>query len=838
MCLELHSKKANKRGVLQELNRTWLLGNPKVGASRELSENLDELRRQLTAHPARLHARDEITQVSAYEIIGHLVRLRRAGVKPTDVQLPDASRWSPADRDRMRRWLADLAATIDQIDLPIRNPWRGTMLNVVLPTDLPRIADRISALQSALADAMNIAADLLTLLNTDCDDSVPAFRSLVALGTTVAGIPQCDSVALIAPSWDTRQQEIEELVHAGEDYSRARLELKDVFSDSAWVTDLTAARQAIATHGSNWLRWLYSDWRRADALVRSLSVGPRFKGTIARLSVLDKLISGHHAEKILERDKNLGSEAFGRLWQRERSDWPALRAILNWVATADNAGSSKQARQSGARVLEPAKAGALAKRLSTLMADIDQHQQAICTSIELSIDGAFGALSIEAVLMTELMTRCASWLDHIESLPKWIAYRVQADRLQELGLREFVARLGDGRLATASATHEFDMACYEAVLRAMAEKDPEIVAFDGHTHSRKIDEFKRLDLLRIDLARLEVAAAHHRALPPRQGAGPILVLRTELAKQKRLLPIRQLVKRAGAAMQAIKPVFMMSPLSVAQFLEPGVIEFDMLVIDEASQVRPVDALGAIARCRKLVVVGDERQLPPTTFFSKLVSDEEHDEEDESGAPIGLVESILGLCSACGVPERMLRWHYRSKHESLIAVSNREFYDNQLYIVPSPIIESASLGLRFHHIPQGTFDVGGTRSNRVEASSVASAVMQHAAAHPELSLGVVAFSVAQRRAIVDELELLRRQSDRTEGFFASAHPNEPFFVKNLENVQGDERDVMFISVGYGRNQQGRMLMRFPTLGSGGGERRLNVLITRGEAPLRDIQLNHR
>src|SRR5205823_3414993 len=170
------------------LNRTWLLGNPKVGASRELSENLDELRRQLTAHPARLHARDEITQVSAYEIIGHLVRLRRAGVKPTDVQLPDASRWSPADRDRMRRWLADLAATIDQIDLPIRNPWRGTMLNVVLPTDLPRITDRISALQSNLVEATNIAADLRSLLKTDRDDSARAFQRLIVLGTTVAGI--------------------------------------------------------------------------------------------------------------------------------------------------------------------------------------------------------------------------------------------------------------------------------------------------------------------------------------------------------------------------------------------------------------------------------------------------------------------------------------------------------------------------------------------------------------------------------------------------------------------------------------------------------------------------
>jgi very-short-patch-repair endonuclease len=373
------------------------------------------------------------------------------------------------------------------------------------------------------------------------------------------------------------------------------------------------------------------------------------------------------------------------------------------------------------------------------------------------------------------------------------------------------------------------MAYYEAVLRVMTAGDPEILAFDGHMHARKVDEFKRLDLLRIDLARLEVAGSHHRGLPPRQGVGPIGVLRTEIAKQRRLLPVRQLVKRAGTAVQAIKPVFMMSPLSVAQFLEPGAITFDMLVVDEASQVRPIDALGAIARCRQLVVVGDERQLPPTAFFSKLTSDEEEEEDDEEDAAsrVALVESILGLCSVCGVPERMLRWHYRSKHESLIAVSNREFYDNQLYIVPSPDTENSAMGLRFHHLPQGTFDVGGARNNRIEARAVAAAVVSHARSSPDLSLGVVAFSAAQRRAIVDELEPLRRQSEKTEEFFTSAHPNEPFFVKNLENVQGDERDVMFISVGYGRNQQGRMLMRFPTLGSDGGERRLNVLITRAK-----------
>ena len=178
--------------------------------------------------------------------------------------------------------------------------------------------------------------------------------------------------------------------------------------------------------------------------------------------------------------------------------------------------------------------------------------------------------------------------------------------------------------------------------------------------------------------------------------------------------------------------------------------------------------------------------------------------------------------------RMLRWHYRSKHQSLIAVSNRQFYENKLFIVPSPYTAEAGMGLRFHSVPQGVFDAGGTRTNQVEARIVAQAIVAHAREHPGLSLGVAAFSAAQRRAILDQLEVLRRGlPPETEGFFQS-HPAEPFFVKNLENVQGDERDVIFISVGYGPTVPGgKVPMRFGPLGTDGGERRLNVLISRAK-----------
>ena len=273
----------------------------------------------------------------------------------------------------------------------------------------------------------------------------------------------------------------------------------------------------------------------------------------------------------------------------------------------------------------------------------------------------------------------------------------------------------------------------------------------------------------------------------------------------------------------------MSPLSVASYLAPGSSAFDLVIFDEASQVRPVDALGPLLRGRQAVVVGDSRQLPPTSFFDRLTGGETELDDDES-APAGDVESVLGLFAAMGAPERMLRWHYRSRHESLIAVSNREFYDGRLIVFPSPDAARRERGLVLRHLPGAVYDRGGTRTNPAEAEAVAQAVLAHARAQlarpheARLTLGVAAFSMAQRQAIQDELERLRRDDPASEPFFAPGGP-EPFFVKNLETVQGDERDVIFISVGYGRTADATLAMNFGPLNGDGGERRLNVLITR-------------
>ncbi|MDB5097145.1 MAG: hypothetical protein JWM80_1566, partial [Cyanobacteria bacterium RYN_339] len=410
----------------------------------------------------------------------------------------------------------------------------------------------------------------------------------------------------------------------------------------------------------------------------------------------------------------------------------------------------------------------------------------------------------------------AVWERELERLGELVTYNQLAARLVEEGLAPLV-ELGDTRLAEA-----LQHAWFEAILeRALVER-PELATFSGAAQEIDIHRFRDLDVAIAAYNRATLALAHWDGLPRMRadggGGGQLALVQREMEKRARWLPIRQLLARAGNAVLHIKPVFMMSPLSIATFLAPEGPSFDLVVFDEASQVKPVDAFGAILRGKQVVVVGDKRQMPPTSFFDTQIQGDDDASETQD------FESVLGLMEAQGAPQHMLRWHYRSRHESLIAISNQAFYDGRLVVFPSPDAGREEAGLRLHYLPDAIYERGGSRTNPSEARAVAAAVMAHARTRPGLSLGVAAFSVAQMEAIEAEVEQARRDDPACESYFA-AHPHEPFFVKNLETVQGDERDVMMLSTAYGRDADGKLTMNFGPLNLDGGQRRLNVLITR-------------
>jgi very-short-patch-repair endonuclease len=419
-----------------------------------------------------------------------------------------------------------------------------------------------------------------------------------------------------------------------------------------------------------------------------------------------------------------------------------------------------------------------------------------------------------------------------ETLVDWTAARDGLSWLRELGCPTFADEIYWGRVRSDQLESVLMLAIFEAKWTRLRELNPNIEAVLGDELNRFVDRFRKADLDRIRVASDQVKRAHLDRRPTGT-SGAMGVLADELNKSRNLMPVRKLMLKAGEAVQRIKPVFLMSPLSVAQYLQPGAVEFDLLVIDEASQVRPEDALGAIARCHQIVVVGDDRQLPPTNFFNRAVNDDDLDEEDEEEddagprkAVIRDMESILKLCSP-RLPARMLRWHYRSEHPALIATSNRNFYGGELMLPPSIVANTTDgdTGLIFRPVPEGGYERGKTARNEVEAALIAQAALEHARTCPQLSLGIGTFSVAQRDCIRDQIDDLARAHPELEALFKPEGQRKELFIKNLETIQGDERDVIFISVGYGRDANGKLTQNFGPVGRDGGERRLNVLITR-------------
>ena len=358
-------------------------------------------------------------------------------------------------------------------------------------------------------------------------------------------------------------------------------------------------------------------------------------------------------------------------------------------------------------------------------------------------------------------------------------------------------------------------------------EDPAIRRFDGILHSRKLNDFRQCDRDLMSQTQIRTAALTSRRYVPQgyQGARvsehtDLVLILHEMVKEKRHLPLRQLIRRAGKAAQALKPCFMMGPRSVAQYLQPGAIEFDLLIIDEASQMRPADALGAVARCKQLVVVGDSKQLGPTSFFDRVISADDDDEEQfEATISESILDAVAPVFSC-----RQLRWHYRSRHPSLIAFSNRQFYDNRLMLFPSPHYSGEALGIQFHCITDGVFE---NQVNTVEAIAVADRVAKLITENPALSLGVATMNAKQRDLIERLLEERAKEDENfAEAWEKNRFKNDLLFIKNLENVQGDEREVMIISCTYGRTTPGgRVMQRFGPINSAEGGRRLNVLFTR-------------
>ena len=408
---------------------------------------------------------------------------------------------------------------------------------------------------------------------------------------------------------------------------------------------------------------------------------------------------------------------------------------------------------------------------------------------------------------------------NLSGLKNWVVVQLKSEQLKEAGLSCVVEAWKRGSVDAGNIQNAYESNLYYALVLKTIREDARLKEFQGRQYEDMIDRYKELiEKFRI-LTIQELAAKLSSQIPvsgtSSAASSEIGILKRAIKSNGRMLSIRKLFDEIPVLLRRLCPCMLMSPISVAQYIDPSFPKFDLVIFDEASQLPTSEAVGTIARGENVVIVGDPNQLPPTNFFNSNRIDEDNmDKED--------LESLLDDCLSISMPQEHLKWHYRSRHESLIAYSNMKYYDNKLYTFPSPndMVSEVSLV----HV-DGYYDKGRTKQNKAEAQAVVDEIIRRLSDEKlrNDSIGVVTFSSVQQNLIDDMLADAFLKYPQLEEFDRAS--KEPVFIKNLENVQGDERDVVVFSVGYGPDKEGKVSMNFGPLNRDGGWRRLNVAISR-------------
>ena len=837
-CLELHSHKTNKRAVLDELRRTLALGRPTATDGTEDRVLLEATRKRLNDYSHAVNTPVAQSKLTPHELVGRLAGLDAGGldVEGKGLSIRGSASWNAEDFARRRALVREIQELVVAIGIPSRHLWWACGRLHFVPTDAHKLRELVADASAAVRRLGRDSGALGTVLRRGAalhPRSSPSNRGFEGMKrddlerATRTARRAAEAPALLGadhrhPDWANEAERITEVAGAAGRYAEIRARHDRVLMPEAWDQDVLDARQALRAYGAKWWRFLSRPFRDASRRVQGLCRAEAPDTVPKQIGLVDAILEAGRLRGAIAESNELVARLFPTLTLGDRVDahrsfadaaeWlvhlhadqsaglidPDIHALLDDVPDRTALTAAADACERGMERLGDA-LGALA------------------AAMELRADRVEPGESLEEQTYGDLDAWLRDAHEEVASAYEVVRFNQLERKAAEAEIAEVTEAAASREDAYRQLTGLFEHACYSAWLDLAFRERPTLAEFDGATHAGIVERFRELDMAQFHRNRALIAERHWQQLPRQHGGGQLGVLRREFQKKRRHLPVRVLMTKAGRAIQSIKPVFMMSPLSIAKYIPPGSVDFDLVVFDEASQVRPVEALGAIIRGRQAVVVGDSKQLPPTSFFDRMADDGE-----DEGSQTADLESILGMFCAQGAPERMLRWHYRSRHESLITVSNHEFYDDRLVVFPSPDAGRRDTGLVFRHDPEAHYQRRGI--NTAEAKTVARAVMEHARATPGLTLGVAAFSNVQARRIEDEVDILRRRDPSCEEFFAG-HPEEPFFVKNLENVQGDERDVILISIGYGKIDGAYLPMNFGPLNREGGERRLNVLITR-------------
>ena len=828
-CLELHSHKANKKQVIDELCHTLKLSRSGVSdqAEKELRAK-KEAQQKLDEYAAELHKPHPIINKTLYRLYEEISACRHAPDMEFVVQ--DIKTKGEEYIEKAENALLSFEHYTPSVGYDYRqNVWYGyTSLDASYATvmqvksDFLAIAELCKSLQEladTLSEKYEISASTLTQAHV--------FQEFFALVKESGFI----TPALFAPSTLHKTLEtVKRMQETAKTVLSQKAILDETFDEEIFQLDGAALYKKLTKEFSSFPARLFS--REYRQIARDMRLckkdGKRLSYPLA-LSALKTLQAYQQKSKEFAKLQNPVEPLLGDAYQGANTDFARCFTELEALSLLLSKGVSLKKLTKLSKnqfILEQPLFAEISKGYNEAFAKIEERKERFISYFNLK---EYDLLNVS---IRSLHAKLSGCVESIDNLDNWCAFIKLLELLKALELRPFVDLAIKKKVQTDKIALAYKKAFYTQWVDAILRESPTLSYLARVPHDETVKRFKEKDELHFEINKAKIKASLSARRPKldmiAQGSSISLLLR-ESEKKRKQKGIRVLLSEIGELAQTLKPCFLMSPLSVSTYLTSD-MKFDVVIFDEASQIFPQDAVGAIYRGKQLIVVGDSKQMPPSNFFH---SSAETDTDDDEAEDITDFESILDLC-ATSFPQRRLKWHYRSRYEQLISFSNKNFYDNELVTFPSSKRDKAGIGVDYVHV-DGVFD-RKTKTNLVEAEKIVDMIFEHIENYPERSLGVVAFSISQQ-TLIDKLLSRRRQQNPSKEVFFKSDKIEPFFIKNLETVQGDERDTILFSIAYAKDAQGKLLHNFGPVNREGGERRLNVAVTRAKHNVKLVSSLH-
>lgn len=820
-CLELHSSKANKKVLLGELKRAWDASSVATTPEPKPQAELATVRKVLTAYTKAVHSPIPPLDLSPFAVMGRLLQLE--GIVNVRVPIKTAG-ITKSGVEETGRTLAELSGSVARLGCaPSEHAWSGAALQHLSLERREALFDALDRIGPLLRSMLQDARGVETQFGLRLPTLSTAAETLTELANVLSKAPGIPAAITNDLDWNGASMRALQIIDRGRNLTAQEDRTRGTLTPVVRAEDLQDAVAIVMARGRSIWAWFSGAWRSARRRLKAAVPAAAWQGAFNAAERIAELLKAKAERGALNANAE-SARFFGRGWRGADSDWTALKGWVAW---------GHAFRETATRLaLSPAAFG----YAETSAPNVDPLRQLASKTTEaralwktIRDAGGWPADYLAGATVAQVSDRLDLLDRGRDGWREMATFQVAVAKARATAAQPLVEAALSRELEWGTLSPAFERRFLTVWLDEVEAKEPVLGRFDGGDHATKIAAFRLLDkqALEINKERTSTRLRQRTQEQLRHAVEETKFLRDQMARMRGHKPVRQLVQRAHRAVQAIKPCFLMSPMTVAQTLDPK-YPFDIVIFDEASQLTCEDALGAIVRGKQLVVVGDPKQLPPTNFFSVQLGEIEVPEGDDGEQAFQDLESILELAQAAGFHGAQLRWHYRSRHESLIAYSNQNFYDSSLLTFPSVDRAVGHFGLSFEHVADAKYEGKGT--NTKEAERVVAAVLRHAQEHPTRSLCVGTFSLPQQLRIQDLLERERRTNPALEAFLALDKP-EPFFVKNLESIQGDERDVVFLSVTYGRGVDGKIRYNFGPLNGQSGWRRLNVLTTRAREQMR-------